>query len=341
MSSRPFIQLWFAGVLVAAGAAAESHCRFLVDSNGQLVVKNEEGVSLATLGKGAQGRWIAAWSPDGTRILYSAFPRTEGDTLYVNLAGANGDEEGALRVTAPEPRDWDVRWIGDLHWLDDSRFWYDGTLGHHGGYIDVWAIASDFARSELESRLAVLGGGCSLSPDRAVVACITEDVMSSAIAVFDYGRATKGGPLPQVPVPDEYDVYVFSRQSSGSRDAAHVEGDLYWGRGGRELAFAVRRGERLELRTLQRHGAGTKGWKPTLREVTGVRGTIEDIREREGAYEFATEEGIFRIREQTGKTAVGATVAALAAEHLSQPEAIFPPHTPKTSVLGRWCFGDR
>ena len=187
------------------------------------------------------------------------------------------------------------------------------------------------------SRLAVLGGGCALSPDREVVACVTEDQATAAIALFDYRKAVAGEPPPETAVPEKYDTYSFAESLRKDDRKARVEGGLNWGSGGRQLAFAIRRPGRLELGTLERRGEGTKEWRLRLREVAGVEGRVTTIRVREAAYELVTEAGIFRIGAETGEPpTVHPTGGALAAVKLGPPEP-YPPGMTELAVLDRWC----
>jgi hypothetical protein len=303
-----------------------------------LVLTGQDGRAVATLASGEQGKWAAGWSPDGRYVIYSASPRTYGDPIDLHLAKADGTEEGVLRVTAAEPRDWDLELISEIHWLDDNSFWYLGRVGFHGSYVDVWRTAPEFARSELESRLAVLGGSCTLSPDLQVVACVVDDPLASGIALFDYRAAAGGDPPPEVAVPERYDTYLLADKSRRIGRETRVIGGLHWGRGGRQLVFAVRRSGGLKLGTLERRGEGTKGWRLKLEEVTGVEGNVKTIRVGQAAYELVTDAGIFRIGGETRETrALHPTGRALAAVKLGPAEALYPPGMTEFSVLDRWC----
>lgn len=320
------------------GPAVGGDCRFATTVDRRLVVTGEDGKPVATLGGGERGKWAAAWSPDGRYILYSLHPRMYGDPVDVHLAKADGTEVDVLRVTAAEPRDWDIESIIEIHWLDDERFWHFGRVGFRGRYVDIWRIAPKFALSELESRLAVLGGPCTFSPDLRVVACVTDDLVASTIALFDYRKAVSGDPPPQADPPEDYDAYVFADKYRKADRDARVEGGLHWGSGGRKLVFAVRRAGRLEMGTLERRGKGTKGWKLELREIVGVDGDVKTIRLGKAGYELVTDAGIFRIGGETRETpTLHPTGRALAAVKLGPPEAVYPPGLTEFSVLDRWC----
>jgi len=322
-----------------AESAVGGDCRFAAVVEGRLVLIGEDGKTIATLPGEEQGKWAAALSPDGRYILYSPHPRMYGDPVDVHLAKADGSEVDVLRVTAAEPRDWDIESIIEIHWLDDERFWYFGRVGFRGRYVDIWRIAPRFARSELESRLEVFGGPCTFSPDLKLVACVTDDLVASTIALFDYRKAVGGDPPPQADVPEDYDAYVFADKYRKADRDARVEGGLHWGSGGRQLVFAVRRaGGRLELGTLERRGKGTKGWKLELREIVGVDGDVKTIRLGKAGYELVTERGVFRIdREALYTPTAQRTSRALAAAKLGPPEAVYPPGLTEFSVLDRWC----
>ena len=324
------------GVACAVMAAP---CRLAAAAaDGRLVIIREDGRVGATLAQGDVGKWTAAWSPDGEYVLYSSFPRTHGDPVDVHLARTDGTEMGSLRITATEPRSYDVEGIRQIRWLDDSSFWYEGRVGHQGAYVDVWDIAPRFARSDLRARLGVAGGPCSLSPDTKALACVGEDHLEDefGINIFDYRTAVSGEPPPEVGTAEDATYVAIASRSGGGDSAARVEGGLYW-RNGAQLTFALRRGTRLELGSLERRSADTKGWTLRRRPLVGVDGTVKTIEFRDENLEIGTDQGLFSIGFWALDTAPGKrTGAVLAAVRLSSSEPAAAARL-NARVLDRWC----
>jgi len=260
----------------------------------------------------------------------------------IHLAGADGTELGVLRVTAAEPRNYDIEGITEIHWLDETRFWYVARVGHQGAYVDVWHIGPQFARSELEARVGVAGGPCSLAPDLKLLACVAEDHLANqlGINVFDYRSAISGEPPPEVGTL-EHAAYSAIANRSGKADRdARVEGGLHWSGAG-QVVFALRQAKRLELGTLDRPQAPTKSWILTLRPVSGIEGRVKTIRESGVGYEIVTEKGAFVVGDEADNTSTRRSAATLAAKKLRPQEPLAPPGMTEFSVLHRWCRDGR
>jgi len=340
------MRAWKLSTLLTASAAClplpalGADCRILAEVDRQLVVARADGSILATLAGGEHGWWVAAsFSPDGRYVLYSQHPAVYGDPVDIHLAELDGSELDVLRVTADAERDWDIQSIIEIDWFDDDRFWYSGRVGFRGRYVDVWKIAPriGFATSELESRLAVLGGPCTFSPELNVVACAFEDHLASGISLFDYRKAVGGELLPQADPPDDYDAFVLAVKRQGADRETGAEG-LTWDPEGRRLLFVVRGAQRLELGTLEGHGEGTGGWSLNLRALTGIESGVRAIRVTKGGHELLTDAGPFWVGQDIDKASAHGALEARAVE---KSDAALPAGLKEFMVLDRWCPGGR
>lgn len=172
-----------ASAAALSGAPAGGQCTVFGQAGEDLVVLDEGGDELRTVGRVTRPVRAAAWSLDGRFIAHGFFGGEEkGEGIRIV------DSAGGIRAEIDVQREDRIRYIVSLRWWEPHFLSSYSSVGPHGGYMDIWRVKPKRGKVSHVKRIAVLGALCRLSPDFSQVACILGGEEVALLRVYDTAK---------------------------------------------------------------------------------------------------------------------------------------------------------